>query len=76
MSLLNISGRTHIIPEKQRNKDTGIGEKGRNSNFAVLDICVAEKAFHSHAAAAAAAAQARRAGEGEAAGWSEQAIMP
>lgn len=75
MSLLNISGRTHIIPEKQRNKDTGIGEKGRNSNFAVLDICVAEKAFHSHAAAAAAT-QARRAGEGEAAGWSEQTIMP
>lgn len=43
----------------------------------MLDICVAENAFHSHAAAAAAAAaQARRAGEGEAAGWSEQTIMP
>lgn len=38
------------------------------TSFAVLDICVAGKAFHSHAAAAAAAAQARRAGEGEAAG--------
>lgn len=33
MSLLNISGRTHILSEKQRNEDTGIREKGRNSSL-------------------------------------------
>ena len=34
MPLLNISGRPHIIPAKtQRNKDTGVGEKERNSSL-------------------------------------------
>lgn len=51
------------------------GREKLQTSFAVLDICVAGKALHSHAAAAAAA-QARRAGEGEAAGWSDQIIMP
>lgn len=65
-----------MIPEKteeQGYKDGGEREKIQTS-FAVLDICVAGKAIHSHAAAAAA--QARRAGEGEAAGWSDQTIVP
>lgn len=35
---------------------------------AVLDICVVRKVFNSHA-------PARRAGEGEAAGWSDQTIV-
>lgn len=76
MSLLNISGRTHIIPEKTSlNEDTGMGEREKvHTSFAVLGICVARKAFHSRAAAAAAA-QATRAGEEEAADWSDQTIV-
>lgn len=76
MSLLNISGRTHMIPENTEEQgywDRGEREK-LQASFAMLEICIAGKAFHSHAAAAAA--QARRAGEGEAAGWSDQTIVP
>lgn len=76
MSLLNISGRIHIIPEKteeQGSWDGGEREK-LHTGFAVLGIWVARKAFHSHAAAAPAA-QATRAGEEEAAFWSDETIV-
>lgn len=77
VSLLNISGRTHVIPEKteeQGSWDRGEREK-LHTSFAGLDIWVARKAFHSHATAAAAAAQAMRAGEEEAADWSDETIV-